>query len=148
MIEQLIESLGKKYDLEDASSDTIGSMMLMGSYMAGFQNPEVHKHDDDYFLTHHDGDVMEIHHFNSSKDLGTFDGTSPNFKFATIAKNIGTEHLNKGGKLRIVYPSHYESYPKIIERVAKRFGASMTYTEADQSKYMSPYPLKAIELVK
>ena len=150
----LNEVFDSPHDLKETDpDDMMGFMIKTAAEMKGAQDVKLHSDDKDhmYATWHHDG-AMEIHHFPPDGQAGFMSGgNKPNPRFISTALKLGSDHLDSGGKVRIVTTEDLIPHFKPLgERVTKRMGLDMNTTKIHDTSFYAPFPinLHAIEVSK
>lgn len=153
--EAITEVFDSPYDIKDGENDMVGFMMKMSAEMKGAKNVKVYdvgNSGDKMATFEHDG-ALEIHHLHSSGIQGEMlkDSTKPNPRFVSTAIQIGKDHVESSGKVRIVgTPEVHQVFEPLAHKVGSRLGYNVTARKIDDTSFYSPFPveLHSIEITK
>jgi hypothetical protein len=145
--EYIAEVFDKPYSIKDGEDDMMGFMMKHSAELKGAKNVKVYdigEEGDKIAAFHYDG-ALELHHLPASGMQGTMnpEAHKPNPRFVSTAIALGKDHVDKGGKVRIVgTPDVHAAFEPLAKKVSKRLGYNMTSSEMKDTSFYSPFPVK------
>ena len=149
------EVFDSPHAIKNGEDDMMGFMMKTSAELRGAKNVNIYNVGDtgDKIATWHHNDAMEIHHLPASGMQGVIDphATKPNPKFISTALKLGKDHIDSGGKVRIVTTEDLLPHFKPLgEKVSKRLGYNMAVSPIHDTSFYSPFPVKlhAIDISK
>lgn len=144
----LTEVFDKPYEMMDMT-DTFGHMIKhqYGDRVSDIKVHAVPEAEGMMFSFHKDG-AMEIHHSPiDPSSTGKMVGATPNPRFIASAMKMGKDHIDNGGKVRIVTSQHtLPTFTSLGNKIAKRYDWKIEHKPIEDQNFYGAQHFPGVKL--